>query len=119
MRTWDNWVTLEREAYYLTHAKPFFPAGDFYTLDKASAIIQNDPNLKQLEKKKLVDSLILIQNNGMDALRVAHATNTVKKYLGQLEALNVNPMTIKENLWDVDFIANPFYYRQKKGGVTV
>lgn len=119
VRTWDNWVTLEREAYYLTHARPIFPAGDFYTLDKASAIIQTDPNLKQLEKKKLVDSLILIQNSGMDALRAAHATNTVKKYLGQLDALNVNPMTIKENLWGVDFIANPFYHLQAKGGVSV
>lgn len=118
-RTWGNWVTLEREAHYLTHAKPIFPAGDFYTLDKASAIIQADPTLKQLEKKKLIDSLLLVQNSGIDALRAAHATNTVKKYLGQLEALNVNPMTIKENLWGVDFIANPFYHLQAKGGVAV
>lgn len=118
-RTWDNWVTLEREAYYLTRAKPIFPAGDFHTLDKASAIIQTAPHLKQLEKKKLVDSLILIQNSGMDALRAAHAANTVKKYLGQLEALNVNPMTIKENLWGIDFIANPFFRPQATGGATI
>lgn len=119
MRTWDNWVTLEREAHYLTRARSIFPAGDFRTLDKASAIIQADPNLKPLEKKKLVDTLILVQNHGMDALKTAHATNTVKKYLGQLEALNVNPMTIKDNLWGVDFIANPFYHLQAKGRAAV
>ena len=118
-RTWDNWVTLEREAYFLTHAKPIFPAGDFYTVDRASAIIQADQNLKPLEKKKLVDTLVLVQNHGMDALRTAHATNTTKKYLSQLEALNINPLTIKENLWGVDFIANPFYGVQSKGGAAI
>ena len=30
--TWDNWVNLDLQAYYLKNAKPIFPKGNFYSL---------------------------------------------------------------------------------------
>lgn len=119
MRIWDNWVTLERENHYLTHAKTIFIPGDFYSLDRAFSIIRADTTLKPLQQKRLMDALITVQNGGMDRLNAEHSTNTVKKYLNQLAALNINPLTIKPNLWSVDFIANPFYSVHPKGRATV
>ncbi len=117
-RTWDGWVNIQRENYYLTHAKPIFPKGDFYTLDRACKIIEAEEMLTPLNQKRLIDSLTQIHTQGMAEWKATHSTNTVKKYLGQLETLDINPLTIKDNPQGIDFIANPFY-GVWKGGAAI
>ena len=117
-RTWDGWVNIQRENFYLTHAKPIFPKGDFYTLDRACKIVEAEETLTPLNQKRLIDSLTQIHTQGMAEWKAAHSTNTAKKYLRQLETLNVNPLTIKQNPQKIDFIPNPFY-GVWKGGAAV
>ncbi len=62
-RTWDTWVSVEREEYYLTHARPVFPVGDFYSMDKAEAII-NASSLTPYFKRRLIEVLALVHNEG-------------------------------------------------------
>ncbi len=112
VRDWDNWVTPETEAYYLTASEPVFPSGDFYTLDGAAAIIQAS-SLSDCRKKRLQEILAIIQRDTIAALKDYACRNTIKKYMSMLKALNVNPLTIKTNLKDnptgITYIKNPFF----------
>ena len=108
VRDWDNWVTPEMEAYYLTSAESVFPLGDFYTLDGAAAIIQAS-SLSPTHQKRLIEMLAIIQKNTVHALKDFACRNTLKKYYTLLKAINVNPLTIKPNGKGVTYIENPFF----------
>ena len=112
VRDWDNWVTPQMEAEYLTKAEPVFPSGDFYTRDGAAGIIQNS-SLSPCHKQRLIEMISTIQSGTMDALKDKYSRNTVKKYLAMLKDLNVNPLTIKPNIYGVDYIKNPFFKRSR------
>ncbi|MDE7243614.1 MAG: hypothetical protein K2O18_06520 [Oscillospiraceae bacterium] len=112
VRDWDNWVTPEMEAYYLTAAESVFPSGDFYSLDRAAAIIQAS-SYSDCKKKRLQEMLAIIQKDTVAALKDFACPNTIKKYFAMLKELNVNPLTIKVNPEDnpsgITYIKNPFF----------
>ena len=112
VRDWENWVTPEMEAEYLTTAEPVFLSGDFYSMDGAVDIIQAS-GLTPCHKKRLTDMLAVIQSGTMDALKGYASRNTILKYLTMLKDLNVNPLTIKTNFENnpcgITYIANPFF----------
>lgn len=113
IRSWENWVTPQMEAEYLTTAEPVFLAGDFYTLDGAADIIEASSSLSPTLKARLREMLTIIQNETMDALKKRSSPNTIKKYRAILKDLNVNPLTIKANRKDnphgITYIENPFF----------
>lgn len=113
-RTWDRWVTPEMEAKYLIEAEPVFPLGDFYTLDGAIDII-NASSLTPCYKKRLAETLLMIQQESMDALKSAYSRNTIKNYLAKLKALNINPLTIVPNEHGIEYLANPFFAARVAG----
>lgn len=111
-RDWDSWVTPQMEAEYLTKAAPIFPAGDFYTLDGASRIIQRS-SISPTLKGRIQNMLAIIQNGTIDAAKKQFSPNTVRKYLAILKELNVSPLTIstnpEENPCGITYIQNPFF----------
>lgn len=115
LRTWDNWVTVERENHYLTTAKSIFPPGDFCTLAAAQTLIDLDANLTPYFKRRLMEVLGLIQQQGMGTLLEKYCRNTIKRYLNQLKPLNINPLTIRDS-FGIDFIENPFRKKAQTGG---
>ena len=121
-RNWETWVNPKMESEYLLTAEPVFRAGDFYSLDAATAIIQGS-SFSNCHKKRMEEMLIFIQNGTMDALKDFASRNTVKKYLSMLHELNVNPLTIpvnpKVNPTGITYIENPFWGAHTNGGVQV
>ena len=108
---WDNWVSAEMEATYLTSAEPIFQLGDFYSLDRAVDLIQAS-DFTPCYKQRLQDALTTVEHGTMDDLKAKYSRNTLKKYMEKLKELNICPLPIPENKYDIDYIENPFFKRE-------
>ena len=106
-KTWDAWVTMERQAEYLAKTKPLIPNGDFYSLNTARALVDASV-FKEREKVFLKRLLEEISNTDMETAKTMMSINTYKKYLKKLEMLNINPITIPEEM-KLDHIPLPLF----------
>ena len=106
--TWDNWVNLDLQAYYLKNAKPIFPKGNFYSLNQALEIVSSS-GFNSAKKKHLCKDLVLVSIGGLDALKEFYSPNTYKNHLACFEKLGVSPLTLPSKYKHLGKIKNPFF----------
>ena len=106
--TWDDWVDLDLQAYYLRNTKPIFLKGDFYLLNQALDII-NSSNLGSAKKRNLCNDLKLIAVQGLDAMRESYSRNSYKDHLSCFEELGISPLTLPSKYKHIGKIGNPFF----------
>ena len=98
---------MERQAEYLANTKDLIPIGDFYSLNFAKALVVASV-FKEREKvffKRLLEEM---SNMDMETAKTMVSFNTYKKYVKKLEMLNINPITIPEEM-KLDHIPLPLF----------
>lgn len=105
LRTWSNWVSVEQEAFFLEKHRKLFPRGKFCTVAKAKSLIEKS-SLSPTMQKRIVEALVVIRQEGMDALEISR--NTLNKYVEELEKLDICPLPLSEE-YGVDMLDNPFH----------
>lgn len=83
--------------------------GDFYKINKARTIINNS-HLKDTEKEKLLLFLCEISKHGFDFVKEKYSTYYRKKFLKQLNSLNINPILIPKGRKTPSIVKNPFRF---------
>ena len=111
---YNSWVNLHREEDYLFKLECFIPKGDFWSLEKATEIVNSKSEYTPLMKGRLVEFLELTSEKGLDAAKKSKSQNTSKKYIDLLSDLNVNVLTVPSNKNGIDYLANPFSYKKPK-----
>ena len=106
-RTWDAWVSMERQSEYLAATKPLIPIGDYYSLESARQMVDASA-MKEREKIFMKEMLGIISETDMETAKSKLSLNTYKKYLNKLETIGINPITIPEDM-GLDFIPFPLF----------
>ena len=107
--TFDFWLDLDTENYFLVEARKILPKADFWSLDKAIEII-NSSDYKPTMKAKLIDYIVEVSKaKRMYKMSPNHPNSqTLKRYVDRLVAINVNPVTIDKK-WGFEHIETPMY----------
>lgn len=94
--------------YILSYYNKTVGQGEYYTLDRAREIINNNKKLIIVTKIKLIKCLELINTKrSVWKARIEFKNDRLfNKYLEQIRDLGINPVTIPER-WGIDYIKNP------------
>lgn len=85
--------------------------GNYFRMYKCEKIIGNS-ELSVKNKKELRDFLIIISKKGMEIAKSNYSRYKFKKFIKQLEKLNINPIIIPKNYkikLQEGYMLNPFY----------
>ena len=111
----DAWLNWEMYVSYLSEQCKYFCCGDYYSLERAIEHVKKS-NYKDSEKRKLCMFLRQVADKGMDYAVETLAYQTIEKYILQLGAIGVNPLTIP-NGYGITFIENPLKWLDEKNAV--
>lgn len=83
--------------------------GNFYKINKARTIVNNS-QLKDFEKEQLLLFLCEISKHGFDYVKEKYSSYYRKKFLKQLNILNIHPILIPKGRKASSFVKNPFQF---------
>ncbi|MEK4654404.1 phage/plasmid replication domain-containing protein [Niallia sp. FSL W8-0954] len=84
-------------------------SGHYYKITRVRTIL-NKSQLKDSEKEKLLLFLCEISKHGFDYVESKYSTYYRKKFLKQLNSLNINPILIPKGRKSPSFVKNPFQF---------
>ncbi len=87
---WDKYMFQE---LYLDFLIPFLYEGDHYKLENAQKIVTTSSYTPTI-RKNLCEFLEEINQYGMEDTKHLHSKNTIKRNIGRLEELGINPITL-------------------------
>jgi hypothetical protein len=105
-RDYDTWVSETMEQRYMGQLLSTIPAGDFYTTDKATELIQASEYSRTI-KGHMLEYLEATAQGGMDTANSLWHRQTVRRYLEYFGELGVSPITIPDNS-SIQYLVNPF-----------
>lgn len=96
------------EKYMKQYLESIVFTGDYYKISGARKII-NESSMKNAEKEQLLNFLTYVSRYGIENAKRKNTSYYFKKFLNQLESLNINPILIPRDRKEFpNFIKNPF-----------
>jgi hypothetical protein len=105
-RGFDTWAREDMEQWYIRRVLAVIPAGDFYAMDEATAIVEASEYSRTI-KARMIEYLQATAQGGMDTANSLWHRQTVRRYLEYFGELGVSPITIPDNS-SIQYLVNPF-----------
>ncbi|WP_061313226.1 hypothetical protein [Clostridium botulinum] len=105
----SNYLNNNLFANYMKNSlEVFLYNGDYYTIYGARKIISRS-NLNDKVKDEIIEFLKYISKNWITGAKKKYSNYKFKKYINELEKLNINPILIPKNLKGIKaYVENPF-----------